>query len=140
MKTIRLSLLAIGVAAATLSFVAPEPAATTGVSASAAAGQISWKSEVVNVGEIPQGTPHSIQFEFTNTTDKPVVITKVKAQCGCTATEYSKEAVAPKKTGFVTAKYDARSAGAFTKTVTVYTSDSETPKTLTFKGTVIAKN
>lgn len=100
---------------------------------------ISWKSETIDVGEIPQGTPKTIKFEFTNTTSKAVLITNVKAACGCTATDYSKESIAPGKTGYVNAIYNAASAGAFTKSVTVTTSDSDSAKQLTFKGTVVAK-
>jgi hypothetical protein len=100
---------------------------------------ITWKSETIDVGEIPQGTPYTIKFEFKNTTSKPVLVTNVKAACGCTATDYSKEAIAPNKSGYVNATYNAAAAGNFTKTVTVTTSDSASPKTLTFKGKVIAK-
>lgn len=100
---------------------------------------ISWKSETIDVGQIPQGTPKVIKFEFTNSTSKPVLVTNVKASCGCTATDYSKEPIAPGKTGYVNATFNAASAGAFTKTVTVTTSDNEAPKKLTFKGTVVAK-
>lgn len=100
---------------------------------------ISWKSETIDVGEIPQGTPKTIKFEFTNATSKTVLVTNVKAACGCTATDYSKEPIAPGKTGYVNAIYNAASAGAFTKSVTVTTSDSDAPKQLTFKGTVVAK-
>lgn len=100
---------------------------------------ITWKSDTIDVGEIPQGVPYSIKFEFKNTTSKPVLVTHVKAACGCTATDYSKEAIAPKKSGYVNATYNAAAAGNFTKTVTVTTSDSETPKVLTFKGKVLPK-
>lgn len=100
---------------------------------------ISWKSETIDVGTIPQGTPKTIKFEFTNSTSKPVLVTNVKAACGCTATDYSKEPIAPGKTGYVNAIYNAANAGAFTKSVTVTTSDSDAPKKLTFKGTVVAK-
>lgn len=100
---------------------------------------ISWKSETIDVGEIPQGTPKTIKFEFTNSTSKTVLITNVKAACGCTATDYSKESIAPGKTGYVNAIYNAASAGAFTKSVTVTTSDSDSSKQLTFKGTVVTK-
>jgi len=98
---------------------------------------ISWNSETIDVGEIPQGVPKSIKFEFKNTTDKPVFISNVKASCGCTAADYSKEPIAPKKSGFVIATYNASNTGAFTKTVTVTTSDSDVVKVLKFKGNVV---
>ena len=100
---------------------------------------ISWKSETIDVGKIPQGTPKTIKFEFTNATSKAVLITNVKAACGCTATDYSKESIAPGKTGYVNAIYNAAGAGVFSKSVTVTTSDSDSSKQLTFKGTVVAQ-
>lgn len=98
-----------------------------------------WENEVVEVGQIPQGTPKTIEFEFKNTSDKSVIITNVKPACGCTTADYSKEPIAPEKSGFVKAKYNATSLGSFTKTVTVTTNLDETPKVLTFKGTVVEK-
>lgn len=98
---------------------------------------LTWKSEILDLGEIPQGTPRSIDFEFKNTGDKAVVITKVQASCGCTATEYTKTQIQPGETAKVTATYNAAAKGPFTKNVTVTTSAEETPKVLSFKGTVI---
>jgi hypothetical protein len=103
-------------------------------------GGLVWKSESVNVGEIPQGTPKTIDYEFKNNTDKSVLITNVKPACGCTAADYTKEAIAPGKIGYVKAIYNAAAVGNFTKSVTVTTNADETPKILTFTGIVIAKS
>lgn len=100
---------------------------------------ITWKSETIDVGEIPQGTPKLIEFEFKNTGKTNVKITNVHGSCGCTATDYTKEEIAPGKTAIVKATYNAAAAGQFSKTVTVTTSAEDTPKVLTFKGTVVAK-
>ncbi|WP_312088809.1 DUF1573 domain-containing protein [Chryseobacterium sp.] len=99
---------------------------------------IKWKSETIDVGNIPQGKPKLIRFEFTNTTGKPIMIENVAPSCGCTTANYTKGEIKPGAKGFVEASYNAASAGAFTKTVTVTTSDTKTPKTLSFKGNVIA--
>jgi len=98
---------------------------------------IAWKSELIDLGEIPQNKPKSIDFEFKNTGKTAVVITNVKASCGCTATDYTKTPIQPGQTAKVTATYNAAAKGAFTKTVTVTTNAEETPKVLSFKGTVI---
>ena len=98
---------------------------------------ISWNSDTVDVGEIPQGTPKNIEFTFKNTGDKEVIITNVRTSCGCTASDYTKDAIAPGKTGFVKATYNAAVKGAFTKTVTVTTNAEGTAKVLTLKGNVI---
>ncbi len=100
------------------------------------ADAIKWKSESIDVGNIPQGKPKLIRFEFTNTSSKPIVIENVAPSCGCTTADYTKTPILPGKTGFVEASYNAASKGPFMKTVNVTTSESKTPKTLSFKGVV----
>jgi hypothetical protein len=99
---------------------------------------VTWKSESIDVGNIPQGKPKLIRFELTNTSKKPIIIENVAPSCGCTTANYTKTPILPGKTGFVEASYNAANAGPFVKTVNVTTSDSKTAKTLTFKGTVVA--
>nr|WP_314498293.1 DUF1573 domain-containing protein [uncultured Chryseobacterium sp.] len=99
---------------------------------------VKWKSESIDVGNIPQGKPKVIRFEFTNTSSKPIIIENVAPSCGCTTADYTKTPILPGKKGFVEASYNAANAGAFIKTVNVTTSDSKTPKTLSFKGVVTA--
>ncbi|WP_347218196.1 DUF1573 domain-containing protein [Chryseobacterium sp.] len=100
------------------------------------ADAIKWKSESIDVGNIPQGKPKLIRFEFTNTGSKPIIIQNVAPSCGCTTADYTKTPIQPGKKGFVEASYNAASAGPFMKTVNVTTSESKTPKTLSFKGVV----
>lgn len=97
---------------------------------------VSWKADTIDAGVIPQGTPKTFEFVLTNESDKDLVITNVKPTCGCTASDYTKEAIPAGKTGFVKATYNASIKGAFNKTITVYTSLEETPKLLTLKGEV----
>ncbi len=101
------------------------------------AASITWKSDSIEVGQIPQGTPKAIDFTFKNTGTTTILITNVKAACGCTATEYTKTPIKPGESATVEAKYNAAAKGAFSKTVTVTTTADATPKVLTFKGTVI---
>jgi hypothetical protein len=136
MKAIKISMLALTLGL--MSFTGT-PVKNDGAVKVAVAGGIVWKSESIDVGQIPQGTPKTIEYEFKNNTDKAVLITNVKPACGCTAADYTKEPIAPGKTGYVKATYNAAAVGAFTKSVTVTTNAEETPKTLTFKGTVVEK-
>lgn len=137
MKAIKISMLALTLGL--MSFTGT-PIQKNGTVKEVVAGGLVWKAESVDVGEIPQGTPKTIEYEFKNNTDKAVLITNVKPACGCTAADYTKDAIAPGKTGYVKATYNAAAAGAFTKSVTVTTNAEETPKVLTFKGTVVAKS
>ena len=97
---------------------------------------ITWKSDTIDVGEIPQNKPKVIVFEFKNTGKTAVIITNVQGSCGCTATDYTKTPVQPGTIAKVTATYNAANVGAFTKTVTVTTNSEQTPKVLTLKGIV----
>lgn len=136
MKAFKISILALSLGLMSFSIM---PSVNTKVNKVISLAGIVWKLETVEVGNIPQGTPKVIEFEFKNTTDKSVIITNVKPACGCTAADYTKEAIAPGKSGYVKATYNAAAIGSFTKTVTVTTNADETPKVLTFKGTVVAK-
>lgn len=97
----------------------------------------SWNADTHNFGEVAQGVPVSHRFEFTNTGDKALTIDNVKVGCGCTAYEYSKEEILPGEQGFVTATYNAKKIGHFTKTVTVFTNEEAGQQRLILKGEVV---
>ncbi len=85
------------------------------------------------------------RFTFKNVSKDPVRILDVKASCGCTSPNWSKEPIAPGKEGFIEAQYSAWGRpGPFTKTLTVRVrSEKDTTKeethVLTIKGEVIPR-
>ncbi|MEG2101836.1 MULTISPECIES: DUF1573 domain-containing protein [unclassified Flavobacterium] len=137
MRIIKISMLALALGLMSFSAIAPVQSLVSETTVIEAASTIVWKAETIDVGQIPQGTPKAIVYEFKNTGKTAVVITDVKGSCGCTATDYTKEPILPGKSAKVTATYNAANKGGFTKTVTVTTSAETTPKVLTLKGTVI---
>jgi hypothetical protein len=138
MKMIKISMLALALSLMSFSAIAPiKSIAAEAKVEVVTASTIVWKAETIDVGQIPQGTPKAIVYEFKNTGKTAVVITNVQGSCGCTATDYTKEPILPGKSAKVTATYNAANKGGFTKTVTVTTSAETTPKVLTLKGTVI---
>jgi hypothetical protein len=98
--------------------------------------KVAWAKESHDFGEIPQGKPVSVEFAFTNTGDAPLLIADVATSCGCTASDYSKEPIAPGASSKIKVTYNAANIGAFTKTITVNFSDAEAKKVLMIKGTV----
>lgn len=98
---------------------------------------ITWKEDSFNFGDIEKGKPVSHEFTFKNTTSNTVLITNVKASCGCTATNYTKTPVKPGETASVTATFNAANPGSFSKTITVTTNDSDVNKVLSIKGKVL---
>lgn len=102
----------------------------------AVAGTLSWKSESIELGEIPHNVPKVVEFTFTNTSGSEIVIKDVRPSCGCTHADWTKETIKPGATGTVKATFNAANVGPFTKNLTVTTTAEDTSKILTFKGTV----
>ena len=117
---------------------APKAAAGTEAPKNMTPSGITWAEDTHTFGDLEKGKPASHDFTFKNTTKQTILITNVKAQCGCTATNYTKTPIKPGETGTVTATYNAANPGGFSKTVTVTTNDSDVNKVLTIKGKVIA--
>lgn len=77
-------------------------------------------------------------FNFTNTGDKPLVIISAKTSCGCTASEYPKEPIAPGKTGIIKIAYNPFGRpGAFKKDIRVITNSRKKTTILHIIGNTI---
>lgn len=142
MKNLKLSFFAL--AGALFLTVAPASAQTAKVAPATATpakpskpSMVTWTKDVHDFGDLKKGVPASFDFTFKNTTKETILITNVKASCGCTATNYTKTPIKPGETASVTATYNAANPGPFSKAVTVTTNDTETPKILTIKGKVV---
>jgi len=80
----------------------------------------------------------SYTFGVTNTGNADLFITQVQGSCGCAVPEWSKTPILPGKKGFVKVTYNPENRpGAFNKTITVNNNSTESPVTLTIKGTVV---
>lgn len=97
---------------------------------------IKFEKETHDFGTIPQGTPVTYTFVFTNTGKEPLIITNASASCGCTTPDWSKEPIKPGQKGYVKATYNAAAAGGFTKSVTVTSNAKRSMVTLMLKGEV----
>ena len=95
-----------------------------------------WSSTQHDFGTISQGEAVSHTFEFINTSSEPLVITAVRASCGCTVADYSKDPIAPGTHGHIKATFNAEKLGTFLKTITIQSNANENP-VLTLKGLVV---
>jgi Protein of unknown function (DUF1573) len=100
------------------------------------APSLTWDKIEHDFGAIPQGKPVTAVFKVKNKSKSPLIFTSVNASCGCTTPNYTKEPIAPGKTGEITATYNALAPGEFTKQVTVITSLSDEQVVLRLKGKV----
>ena len=109
----------------------------TEVKAETTAGVLDFKTETIDYGVIKQNSNGERYFEFTNTGHTPIVITKVKASCGCTIPTKPKEPILPGETAQIPVKYDTKRLGAFTKTITITSNASEPIKLVKIKGKIV---
>ena len=108
------------------------------VTAQDKAAKIEFKTETVDYGEIAKGSDGVRAFEFTNTGDAPLIITKVSSSCGCTIPKKPEAPILPGDTGEIQVKYDTNRVGPIRKAITVI-SNADTPtKVLKIKGEIKA--
>lgn len=101
------------------------------------APKIVFREENFNFGDIPEGPAVTHEFKFTNTGREPLVLSNVKASCGCTTPNWTKEPVLPGKEGVITVTYNTQGRpGGFNKTVTITSNADEPNKIITIKGEV----
>src|SRR5258707_15216238 len=101
--------------------------------------EFKFNEEKHDFGKIPQGTPVTTVFEFTNIGQEPLILTNVQPTCGCTIADYTKTPVKAGDKGLIKITYNAAVAAPFNKTIVV-TSNAKTPtKYLNIVGEVIAK-
>jgi len=71
-------------------------------------------------GKLEPRTNVETVFSYTNTGDAPLVITNISSSCGCTIPkDWSREPLAPGKSGQFKVKFNGSGNGNVTKTVTV---------------------
>jgi len=101
--------------------------------------EFKFNEEKHDFGKIPQGTPVTTVFEFTNIGKEPLILTEVRPTCGCTIADFTKTPVKSGEKGIIKITYNAAAASPFNKVIVV-TSNAKTPqKNLIIVGEVVAK-
>ncbi|MEE2954127.1 MAG: DUF1573 domain-containing protein [Bacteroidota bacterium] len=99
---------------------------------------IEIQEESFDFGEIYEGEIVQHKFKVTNIGDGSLIITSVKASCGCTVARWSKESIPSGKDGFVEVTFDSKNRkGIQKKTITLLTNSIPNITVLTIKGNVI---
>ena len=99
--------------------------------------KIEFEKEVHDYGNVKYGANGTCTFEFKNTGNAPLIISKATGSCGCTVPSWPKEPIAPGAKGTITVKYDTKRPGPISKSVTITTNASNEPsKVIRIKGTV----
>ncbi len=102
---------------------------------------ISKGGTTFDFGVIIQGESVIHQFELKNTGNADLVIGAANASCGCTVPKFSKEPIAPGKTGKVEVAFASSGReGKQMKTVTLLTNAQPGSLTLTIVANIVVPN
>ena len=128
MKKIILSLTAITLSCALFA----QPAAKT------VSDVAKFTTESIDLGKIKVGNPIPAVFTVTNISKDPLIIEQANPTCGCTISNYTKEPIAPGKTGTINATYNAAGVSHFDKTLTVKFAGVDEIKQIKISGDVLS--
>ncbi len=105
--------------------------------------KIEFEKKTHEFGDIhEEGGKVTARFTFKNVGNQDLLLTNVKPGCGCTAANYTREAIAPGATGYIDATYDPWARpGPFNKNIKVSTNepDQASPYIIFIKGNVIKR-
>ena len=103
--------------------------------------EITFESLIYDYREIGAGTRNTCEFNFRNTGDTLLKISKVDAPCGCTVPKLAKKEYTPGESGILTVIYrPGNSPGTATKRLYVNSNDKAKPRLgLTIKAKVVMK-
>lgn len=102
-----------------------------------AAQKLTINKTTIDVGKTSFEVPVTATFELRNKSSKPMVISKLETDCGCTTVDGPKT-VAPGERFTISLTYDARLLGHFTKQVALHSNATRDPVYLKMKGVVLA--
>ena len=94
-------------------------------------------TDTYDFGKIKQSVPSTATFVVTNIGAEPLIIEQANPTCGCTISDYTKAPIAPGKTGYIKATYNASALGPIHKTLTVKFAGVDEIKQINLAGEVL---
>lgn len=100
--------------------------------------EITFSKSEHDFGRLIQGEQVVYVFRFTNTGSSDLLISKVSASCGCTASKFTRDPVKPGKEGKIEVTFDSNGQrGIQNKTITVLTNGRPQTTVLRIKAQVV---
>jgi len=97
-----------------------------------------FEKEEHNFGKIVQGVKVSYSFKYTNTGNSDLLITKVKATCGCTNLNYPKKPIPPGEKGVIKVTFNSSGRKGFqNKYITLIANTQPNTKVLKIQAQVV---
>lgn len=102
-----------------------------------ALGKFKFEKETHDFGIVSEGDMAIYEFVFKNSGDEPIIMTSVRASCGCTTPFFTKEPVMPGQEGKIKVQYNSSGRmGVFNKSITITSNAEPATKVLYIKGVV----
>jgi hypothetical protein len=99
---------------------------------------LSFKETQFDFGDVKQGEKLEHTFHFQNIGTSPLVLTNVITTCGCTATYWAKEPIAPQEKSEIKVRFDTTGKiGIQSKTITILSNASNQKERLTIRVNVL---
>ena len=105
-------------------------------SAACSSQRLTAVNDVIECGSVLYEQPVTARFELTNSGGS-LTVTDVHSGCGCTTVDYPKTPIRDGGKFVISATYDARQLGHFSRDIAVYTDASDKPLYLTMRGVVV---
>lgn len=117
-------------------------AASFATSAQNAKPVLSFEKKIHDFGDIKEGDGvTSYVFEFTNSGSQPLVVHNVRASCGCTTPDWTRQPVMPGGKGTIKVAFDpANRPGNFNKSITVSSNAEPATEVLRIVGNVLQRD
>lgn len=102
--------------------------------------EITFAESSKNFGDITQGDVVKHTFKFENTGNQPLILSNVLVTCGCTATSWPRDPVAPGKSAEIAVRFDSKGKnGAQNKIITVVSNAINPREKVSIKANVLPK-
>lgn len=102
--------------------------------------ELTFETKEHDFGKLTEGDKVSFDFRFSNTGEAPLIITEVKASCGCTTPQWPKGVIKPGESNMITVEYNSKGRpGEFSKGIVVTSNTYPNQTVLKISGVVFKK-
>lgn len=103
---------------------------------------IKFEKTTHDFGKFRESQKQQVEFTFTNTGDKSLVIQQAFSSCGCTVAKFTKDPIEPGQKGSVTVTYNGKGKfpGHFKKPITVRSNAANSMARIYIEGNMEAED
>jgi hypothetical protein len=99
---------------------------------------LKFKDTKKSFGFVKKGEVVTLEFDFVNTGNEPIIITEAKVECSCTTVEFPKQPIAPNQSAKIIVKFDTKSVyDRQDRIVEIISNAKNSKQKIRFKGVVL---